>query len=136
MSDKCFKSVGEYERAYFPNSQLQRLERTLCSALGLDKDHQHRRSVSDDDPNTGSIEVARPPVMFTGIDGTVAGFYREEGYTISVNQDTRIMTIKKDKKEYWIHIGEGETSYTVNILQLLTKHLKNTLEDLADSIKY
>ena len=133
MTKKPSKTPAEFEREYFPNRQLKRLEKRLCDELGLDSDHQHMLSVNKDDPNKGLIEVAIPPFMYTGIEGTVAGFYKEEGYDVKRNPNTNIITIKKEEKEYWVHVTQDKTSHIIFVTDSPLKNLRTELEKLAYS---
>jgi len=108
---KTIRSLAEFQEYYFPNSRLRYLEKGLCDTFGLTHPHQHKLSEDKDNPNIGFIEVAIPRSFHNHPENIIKSFYSKIGFEI--NQENKIIELKKDDESYWISIFERETSYVI-----------------------
>ncbi|MBN2421066.1 hypothetical protein JXB27_02190 [Candidatus Woesearchaeota archaeon] len=123
---KVFHSLDEFHEEYLPNDILSDLEKKLCSKMGLTESHQHRLSVSKDNPRTGFIEVARPglphevllPEEYSPVAFAVAGFYKVRGFEI-FKQENDLVEVGKGKERYSIMITKQINSYGVFVRETL-----------------
>ena len=114
---KACTSHQDFQRNCFPSEVLNRLDKTLCSTLGLDEEYQHRLSKSNQNPLVGSLELAKTPGYFSQygkepIESAVRKFYNEEGF--KVKNDGFIYAIRGDE-HYRILVVEHATSWMVNV---------------------
>jgi len=114
-AQEVYTSFQDFQRKYFPNKVLDRLDETLCSLLELSEDYQHRLSKSKENPKVGSVEVAKPAGYFrtkSTVEETVKKFYKEEGFEVST---LGFVHARRDKEHYRIFISESDTSWVVNV---------------------
>lgn len=118
---ETFESVGKFEQKYMPDSILEFLERDLSSKLGMIQSHQHRLSRRENNPRTGSIEVAIPNGYgkTSRVEQIVKGFYSERDYEI-VNEGRcakGVIFVRKGKESYWINVMERDGFYLISIVE-------------------
>ncbi|MBI4983446.1 hypothetical protein HZC32_02280 [Candidatus Woesearchaeota archaeon] len=128
---KAITSVKEFQRFYFPDALLDRLEETLCSKLNLTENHQRRLAKNEENPKTGFIEVAKNSDLWPNlgsiksISEIVTSFYKEEGYYANPADNSSItIYARKSDKHYWIGIIESESSYLISIMNVPTYPLE------------
>mgnify|MGYP006299116171 CR=1 FL=1 len=111
-------SINEFKRRYFPNCTLDRLEETLCTHLNIDEVYQHRLIKSEQDPLTGSIEIAKScPYLIIGereLKRRIKDFYQTERFQVGENTNQSLVA-KRDGKKYLIQIIEQQESWLILI---------------------
>jgi len=110
---KSITSIEEFEMIYFPKELLNSLEEELCKEYGLNYFHQHKLSKDSNNPKTGFIEVAIPCGYPHSPENFIKSFYLKRNY--KVNQEDKILEVKKQNEFYLINILEGSSSYLITI---------------------
>jgi hypothetical protein len=106
MAEKVFRSMIEFSREYYPGDILDRLAKTVCH------DYEDRKKTLinkfENNPKEGTITFISPIVGFTSDPyGTVAEFYREEGYSVGDNAKDSYFTAKKGGEVYLVSVSTG-----------------------------
>ncbi|MBT3398201.1 hypothetical protein HOA55_02445 [archaeon] len=119
---ESYKSYQEFHRKFFPNRVLDRLDRTLCSTLGLVEDRQHRLVKSKNNPLAGTLALAKTFDCFYGerrkqIISAIKKFYRAEGFGAVV---WGAVHAKRGDEHYKISLFDNETFWTIYV-----EHLDN-----------
>lgn len=111
------KTTEEFNKIYFPNKVLERLDEKISEALSLRKG-QHSLYTDDNKKNTGHLEFAKEGFSTKdSIERIIKEFYRTEGFKVAKEKDSSIMEAKKDCKEYWIHLIEHRDYYALTVLE-------------------
>lgn len=117
--DQVQLAIQDFRTSWFSRQMLDRLDKDLCSLLGLDKPCQHRLIKDDKNPRKGSVEVAK----FNGyrlnesseIEEEVKRFYEKEGFKVNRGRSYGAMDVVNNNESYSIFITEGDTSWSVHV---------------------
>ena len=100
-----------------PNSILSRMDEGLCDSLGLKWPGQHRLTVKEHDPRSGSLEVAKRSGVHDKVllDCWLKDFYEKENYLIEMHEDPDLMVRSKDGKRYKVRVVELSRSFLIKV---------------------
>lgn len=109
-------SVEESQRdisSSLSDNILDRLEKRLCSAIGLTEDHQHHLSKNKENSFLGVINLKKKP--FHGSLADITGsFYQEEGCDVlKINEN--LLNVKKNGQYHKIEIIKDDFEYRVSV---------------------
>ncbi len=103
----------EFVSTFIPNGILERMDCELGALLGMHYPWQHRLYISQTNPRTGSVEVAKSFYWTREqVELWLKNFYIGEGYSITKDNP---LTVELGSQQFQIFVIETETSFQVNI---------------------
>jgi hypothetical protein len=112
--ETTYHSYDDFHKKCFPNSILERLDKTLCDLFNVPESHKYNPKSYD--PNTGVLELAKPSGYSQKrrdeLVDTIKEFYIQEGFKVT---EPGFIFADKQDKHYNIFVAEHDTAWSVNI---------------------